>query len=391
MATPIRMPDLGTTVESVRLIEWLKEEGDPVERGEPLCEVETDKAVSELESAAEGVLLKRLVEADSEIDAGTIIAYVGAAGESVPDSEAEAPTSGATEEPARPEVGRGTGRTRIDVSPVVRKLAEREGVDLTSVAGTGPGGTVTREDVRRAASSSPSAKAAPAAGRAGARPLNRAQLAVARRVVRSLREIPTIHLSFDLEMNAAMSLRRRARDEGGATISVDAIMLYALSRTIKRFKGFMGRVHGEDFVPGTEVNLGLAIGLEDKLCTPVIRRVDTLSLPAIQREIERLRRDAETDRLGPETMAGGLLTFSNLGMYPVRSFQMIIPPDQTAALSIGAIEDRPVIRDGTVEATSLCTAVLSVDHRSVNGREAACFIQHFKEGLEAIPAEAITE
>ena len=371
MAVAIRMPDLGTNVEQVKLTEWLKQEGQYVRRGESLCEVETDKATEPLESVAEGVLLRQMVPAGSEIQAGTVIAYVGEAGEPIPCQEAEVPakTPPASDSSPPPASGRGP-----KVSPVIRNLAKREGVDLDTIVGTGVGGQITREDVLAAKR--------PAAEQGA--PLPRDQAAVARRVSRSNQEIPTIDLAASLDMSAAIRLRERLQREESQKVSYDAIFLFAAAQAIQRFPSFASHVDGDRAIAHGSVDVCLAISHQRRLYTPVVRGADRLSLAEIEAAVQVLVEKARAGELSSADLSGGSFTVSNLGMFPVESFNVIIPPEQAGALAIGTIQQRPVFRDGRFEAVPLATVVVSIDHRLINGAEGAEFLQQVKRLVESL-------
>ena len=370
MATAVRMPDIGTTVDRILLVSWLKAEGEEVKRGEPLCEVETDKAASELESVAEGVLLRQVVPEDTEIAEGEIIAYVGRPGEAIPEAEdeAKAPTSagGAVAAPNRP--------ARPKVSPMIRNLAKREGVDLAAIAGTGPGGQIMREDVLRA-KSAPPAKGEPLAGR---------QLVVARRVLRSYREIPPLNLTCRIDMTAAMAAREKLAADTSGKATYDAIFAFAASRVIVGFPGFLAHLEGESVVRHEGVDIAVTVGIGEKLFTPVVRGADGQSLDEINERVTALIEKAGEDSLSAEDMTGGSLTISNLGMYPVDSFAAYIPPGQSAALAIGTITEMAAVADSGIVARPMATIVLSADHRLINGRDAGEFLARLKEVLEAM-------
>ena len=381
MVTAIKIPDLGTNTDEVKLVEWLKQEGDPVKRGEMLCEVETDKAVDELESIAEGVLLRQVVAAGSDIVSGTIIAYVGSPGEAIPASETAAPEPGTAVSQQQPDqVGASQTLTNKGganrVAPVVRNLAKRNGVDLDSVSGSGPDGRITREDVIRAS------KAADDGDKVTR--LSKDQLSVARRVSRSNQEIPTIDLVCTVDISGAMQLRQRAMQETSKKPAYDSIFLFAVAQTITGFGNFTRHVSGDNVVEHKAIDLGVAISRERALYTPVIRDADKLSLEEIDVQVRSLAEKTRAGKLRPEDMTGGSLTVSNLGMFPVQSFNVIIPPEQSAALAVGAIEERPVVKDGKIVSLAVATLVLSVDHRSINGSEAAEFIKRLKDFLEAL-------
>jgi len=373
MAMAIKVPDIGTTVDHVKLVKWLKSEGDSVKRGEPLCEVETDKAVSELESIAEGVVLKQLFEEDAEIEQGTVIAYVGKAGEAVPDeaSDAERPTTSSPKPSAKDASNTQHPTPKAAIAPLIRNLAKKEGVDLDTVTGTGPGGRITREDVLKAKS------AAPLAGK----PLSPNQQVVAKRVARSQQEIPPIHLTGRIDMSAVIADRERMKAEG-TKVSFDAFFLRAVAGVMKAFPHFRSRLESGSVIESDDVVPGIAVSEGYELYTPVIRGADGLSLADLEASIRDLLEKAKRNAFTQQDLNGGTLTVSNLGMYPVQSFSAIIPPDQVAILSVGATELSPVVRDGKVEVVPMAAVTLSVNHRMINGREGAEFLAALKEKME---------
>ena len=370
MATPIKMPDLGTTVEEVMLVAWLKQEGEPVNRGDPLCEVETDKATDQLESVAAGVLLRQVVPDESVVRSGTVIAYIGSPGEIIQEEVAPTPSqvSGAGQVAMKT-------KTKRKVPPVIRNLARREGVDLDTVTGSGPGGRITREDVLRAKQTS-----APA-DRSGI-PYSKAQHSVARLVSRSNREIPTIDLMASVDMTAIIQTRRKHQEESSRKVTFDSFFLFAVAQSIKQFPSFVAHA-GDDLLYKHEtIDVCLAVSHEKRLYLPTVRNADKLTLAEIHTEIERIVEKARGGQLSSADLAGGCFTNSNLGMYPLDCFQMIIPPEQSGALAIGAIQQRPVVKDGQIVARPMCTVAISVDHRMINGAEAAEFLKHLIETLE---------
>ncbi|MBU4397894.1 MAG: 2-oxo acid dehydrogenase subunit E2 [Planctomycetes bacterium] len=374
MAIPIKMPDLGTTVEEVTLVAWLKQVGEPVKRGEPLCEVETDKATDQLESVAAGVLLRQVVPAKSEVRSGTVIAYVGSPGEIIQEEVAPAPTLGQDPAPQPVAVKADTERR---VPPVIRNLAKREGVNLDAVTGTGPGGRITRDDVLRAKQTS-----APA-GKSGV-PYSKEQLSVARRVSRSNREIPTIDLMASIDMSAIIDRRRSLQEENSRKVAFDGFFLFGAARSIKQFPSFAAHAGDDLLHKHKTIDVCLAVSHERKLYLPVVLNADKLALDEIQMEIDRLVENVRSGRIRSKDLAGGCFTVSNLGMYPVDCFQMIIPPEQSAALAIGATQQQAVVKDGRIVARPICTVALSVDHRMINGAEAAEFLKHLKDTLEQL-------
>ncbi|MBU4211277.1 MAG: 2-oxo acid dehydrogenase subunit E2 [Verrucomicrobia bacterium] len=386
MATVIRMPDFGTTVEQVKLIRWLKNMGATVKRGDVLCEVETDKAVSELESVAEGILLKHVVPEGADVEKGTIIAYVGTPGESLPLTDQPAPVVAPTQAAIPPPavvVPSLSPSGSTQAAPMIRNLAKSLGVDLQRVTGTGPGGRILREDVHKAKQAIASAGAAvhpplPSVGTS----LSAHQMVIARRVVQSHREIPPINLTCQMDMSAVIAYRRRSERENMRKLSFDAFFVFAAARTMVAAPRFRSFLRGETVMLYDAIDVGVAISIGDDLFTPVIRRADTKSILEIDTEVQQAIDRVKRRLVQPADMAGAGMTISNLGMYPVRSFAAVIPPDQSAVLAIGSTEETPVVRNGNVKIVPLALITLSVDHRLINGREAGQFLAQLKERVE---------
>jgi len=378
MATEIIMPDLGTSVDRVRLIKWLKQEGEFVKRGELLCEIETDKAVSELESFAEGFLLRREVEDDSEIEAGSVIAYIGREGEEVPDStEVNELNPVQNTEDIKTETSASTSEvsTRKKISPMIKNLAKREGVDLNVITGTGPGGRITREDVINARELGDNEHD-------NVELLSTNQSIVASQVTRSHREIPSFCLTCRIEMSATIEKRGRLRDEQHAKVCYDAFFIEAVAEAMRDFPHFRSQFTDDGVNHSEKVNVGIAVGIDHKLFIPVVKDAADQSLLELDANIRRLSDAAKQDSLGTEDISGATLTVSNLGMFPVHSFQAIIPPGQIAILAVGAMEETPVVKNGKIEIIPLAIVSLTVDHRLVNGREAGEFVKRLKGEME---------
>ena len=394
MATEIVMPDLGTAVDYVKIVRWLKAEGEAVRRGEPICEIETDKATVEMESFAEGVLLRRVAQEGEEVQQGAIIAYLGQPGETAPTGSGPASPAAQAAEVRLVEKTAPSGE--VEVSPLVRNLARREGVDLSKVRGTGPAGRIMREDVLRAKS----AGAAPAKGETRPAPaapgFSARQRAVAQRVAQSHRQIVPLNLIGRIEMSAAQRLRQgtpNATDRvwgsqslvaGGRKVSFDAIFLYAVSRVIRNFPRFSMYMEGEEPARHEKVDLGLAVSFGEDLFTPTVADADTKSLAEIDAQVRSLVEKARAGKLSPAEMSAACFTVSNLGMYPVQLFNVIVPPGQAAALAVGTIEETFLLSGGHVRSAPAASVTLSVDHRLINGREAAEFLAALKEFIEKL-------
>jgi pyruvate dehydrogenase E2 component (dihydrolipoamide acetyltransferase) len=363
MATPIRMPDVGTVEGDVVLSRWLKKEGQEVRVGEPLLEVETDKGVNEIESVADGVLLRRIAVEGAKVPAGELIAWIGAAGEAVPPAGAG---------PA----GRPAEARAVEVPPALRQLAAKRGVDLASIRGTGPGGTVTRADILAAAptAAGPAPAAAAVAGRTR---LSGIQAAVARTVSKSRAEIP----AYRVRMQADMSRAKAFRAASGT--SWDALFVRAVGMALAEMPLFRSHVDGSEIVQQADSAVAVAVAVDDDLYAPVIRAAGTKAVDAISREIEAFAAKAKARSLAPSDMEGGCILVSNLGMLPVESFDAIVYPGHSAALAVGAALPTPVAAGDTVRVVPLARLTLSADHRLINGKTAAQFLARVKDILEA--------
>lgn len=383
MAVPIRLPDMGTNVEECKLLTWRVQEGQRVKRGEVLADIETDKAVAELESTAEGVLLRQTVKAGDTARTGDVLAYVGQPGEALPERAvvASATKAGAAEE-ARPSTSptQAASRTPAKVSPVVRNLAAKLGVDLAALHGTGAGGMITREDVL-AASRTVASTPAVVTGATG-EPLPRSQVAVARAVSKSWKEVPHLYVTVSIDMTVTERIRAAAETPDRRP-SFDAIFLKAIARAVEAVPLVAAKLEGERVVRRDGVHLALAIGFENELFLPVIRDVNLKDLLAVQGEISDVVSKVRAGTLKPEQMAGGCLALSNLGMYPVDMFEGIIFPEHSAILTVGTAQKTPVVVDGRVEVRPLTKATLGADHRLINGRIAAEFLSKLKAIVES--------
>ncbi len=374
MATAIKIPDIGTTVDKVTLVGWLLKEGDAVNRGDALCEIETDKAVSELESIAKGTLLKIVAQEDDEVAVGDIIAWVGKEGEEIP-GEGDAPAAEAKTEEKKTE-SKAAKSDRPKVAPMLANLAKKEGVDLSSVEGSGPGGRITREDILNAKSGGAADK--PAAGG-----LSNNQKAVAKQVAKSHSEIPPINMLADIDMTAALAKRQSAKD-AGKKLSIDAMFVKALADILPDFPNFRSKLTGEQVELAEKVNIGVAVSGEKDLYIPVVQDAASKSLDDIQAEIASFAGKAKQGTFSPADLGAASMSVSNLGMYPVRAFAAIIPTNQAAALAIPGTREEPFVKNGELKTHPVTTVTLSVDHRLINGREAAEFIKKLKETMETL-------
>ncbi len=403
MATPLRMPDLGTVEGEVTLVRWLKAEGETVALGDPLFEVETDKGISEVEAALAGVLVKKLVAEGARAGSGEPIALIRRPGE--PEEAVEARPPGAagaapaavTGVAAQPPAG-----SFRPVSPVIRALAEKRGVDLAAVTGSGPGGRITREDVLRSrGGAAPSAPRVRAAARAATVPapaagplrLSSGQAAVARKVSQSSREKPVYHVHVQVDMTKAIAFRAAGKAEtaaGGAAgaasaagaVSWDAILVKSAAMALSEEPLFRRWFRGDEVVEHVAIDVAVAVGIGDELYVPAVRGPAGKTVAAVSKEIEALARKAEARALTPQDVEESCFLVSNLGMFPIDSFDAIIYPEHSAALAVGATTSTPVSDGKNTWIAPLARLTLTVDHRLLNGRTAARFLSRVKQILE---------
>ncbi len=383
MAVAIKLPDMGTNVEECKLHAWRVQEGERVKRGDVLADIETDKAVAELESTAEGILLRQVVKAGVMATTGDVLAYVGEAGETIPDGSATSAATTAPTKSANPSAttSASAGAAAVaKVSPMVRNLATKMGIDLATITGTGAGGVITRDDVLKAKSAPTSAAATTGATESG-ESTSRGQAAVARAVTRSWKETPHLYVSMSIDMSAAVAAR--GDKYKGARPSFDAIFLKALARAIGAVPLFAARWENDRIVKTPGVNIAVAVSAGSDLFLPVIREVNTRNLTAVQTEIAAVSASVRAGTIKPEQMTGACMALSNLGMYPVEAFEGIIFPGHSSILTVGTVQQTPVVVDGRVEIRSMAKVTLAADHRLINGRVAAEFLSKVKVLMEA--------
>jgi pyruvate dehydrogenase E2 component (dihydrolipoamide acetyltransferase) len=385
--TTLRMPDLGTVEGTVTLVRWLKREGELVTLGEPLFEVETDKGVSEVESAAEGTLVARLAAEGAAVAAGDAIATIqGKMGQTpAPALQPVAPVLHAAAPAPTPATGLGgTAPTSTaparGPTPSLIALARKHGVDLSSVKGTGPGGVVTRRDILEAKATGPVAAAAPGAGPGpgGGSGLGALQSVVAARVSQSHREKPPYHVTMRVDMTRTIA----ARGSGPGGPSFTAFFVKACAVALSEMPVFRRWISGSRVRSHDAVDIAVAIGVDDDLFAPAVRRPNHRSLDEISADIEKLADRARARSLGALDSAGTCFLVSNLGGYPVDCFDAVIAPEHAAALAVGAAAPTPVAVEGAVRIVPLAAMTLSVDHRLVNGGTAARFLARVKQLLE---------
>ena len=359
MARPVRMPPLGTTENELRIVQWLKEIGSAVAQGEPLLEVETDKATLEVEAAVSGTLLAVLHGADEVVGVGEILGFVGEPGEEIPASQPAAAPPGA----------------RKQAVPIARKLAQEHGIDLASIDGSGPGGRIEKQDVLTLIENAPLPE--------GEIEVSRHRRALAERLTASIRTIPQFSVGVDVDMSHAAEQLARARAGGLAGLTYTHLLLQAAAAAL-RDHPTVNRLWVDDGPRIRQLegaDIGLAVAGDDLLLVTVIAAPDQLDLAALVEVTAAAEGQARAGKVGGGAVA---LTLSNLGMFGVDRFEAIVDPGQTAILAVGAVRDR--VSGGAGEVARLAPVVeltLSVDHRVVDGVPAARFLAAIRERLES--------
>ncbi len=428
MAKAVIMPKFGMTMEEGTIIGWLKEEGQVVEKGEPLLEVMTDKIVMEVEAPASGVLKGIRAFADEVVPVAQVIAYIAAPGEEI-EEEKEAEPGVAVEVAAlappakrvRPTptarrlaeesgvdlsrvAGSGPGgritaadvrayleRTaalldRVRATPAARHLAKERGLDLKEVSGSGPEGVIIRADVAAFAARKPAAAPTPAAEEVQVVPLAGMRRVIAQRMQANAQTAPHITITMEVDMSEARRARERLLEpiqaETGQRLSMTALLVRAVAATLKHHPFVNATLAGEEIRLLPWINVGVAVALEEGLIVPVIPNADRKSLAEITVALEDLVRRARQNELTPDEVSGGTFTISNLGMYGVDEFTAIINLPESAILAVGQVKDRPIALDGEVSIRPIMKMSLSADHRVLDGAVAARFLADLKAALE---------
>jgi len=394
MVVEVIMPKLGQTMEEGKIIKWLKKEGERVEKGEPLIEIETDKTILEVEARGSGVLRKILAREDDVVPVTKTIGYIAEEGEVMPEEAAPTPaaptpTETAAETPSmeKPQVK----TVRIKASPLAKKIAEEKGIDLSLVTGTGPGRRITKDDVlshlaSKAAVTAPTLATTPAK-ELEAIPMSGMRKAIAKKMVYSKTNIPHFYVSTEVDMTEAAKMRQNLipdiEAKTGVRLSFTHILIRSVAMALKEFPQINAIYDNENIKLVKDINVGIAVGLEEGLIVPVLKRADKMDLIEVSREASRLVAKAKEKRLREDEFVGGTFTISNMGAFDVDSFIAIINPPETAILAVGRTKEKPAVVEGTIQVRKMMTITLSADHRMVDGVLAARFLQRIKAILEA--------
>ena len=404
MATNVVMPQMGYDMREGTVVRWYKQEGETVDRGEVIADIETDKATVEFEAYTGGVLGRIVAEAGIAVPVGELIAIITEPGESVPEVAAPAaspaqaapaaptpaPAAAEPEPPAAPAPASDGG---VRASPIARRLARERGIDLSLVTGTGPNGRITERDVENfqaapvapepapVPASAPEVVAAPSDSRIE---LSRMRQTIARVTSDSKSTAPHFYVTAEIDMGKAMSLRRDVNDESDPEnrVSVNDLMVKACALALAKHPKFNSFFRGDHLEVHGAMNIGIAIALESGLILPGVSNCESKSLVQIAAATKDLIARANSGTLRNEEYSSTTFSISNMGMFDVESFTAIIYPPHAAILAVGSVKQQPVVRDGELTVGTMMKATLSTDHRVADGAEAAQFLMEIKRVLE---------
>ncbi|HVF23396.1 MAG TPA: pyruvate dehydrogenase complex dihydrolipoamide acetyltransferase [Pyrinomonadaceae bacterium] len=443
MATKVIMPKLSPTMEEGQIARWLKKEGDKVAMGEPLAEIDTDKATMEMQALANGVLRKILIGEGESAPLGQLIAVIGEPNEDIasllseapaaatakkeeppaapkkeepPPAEAQQPAPAPAQQPAPPQqaqaaaAGAGTvgnGRQsaaapatgRVIVSPLAARMAAESGLDLRSIQGSGPGGRIVKKDIEAAMRAPKPATAAPqryprpvepgqpapAIGASAYRdePASQIRQTIAKRLVTSLGPVPHFFLTTDIEMDRAAEMRKGINAlDPDLKISINDIIIKVTAAALIQHPEVNASFQDRFVRYYEQADIGVAVAIEDGLITPVVRAANQKSLSQIAVEVRELAERARSKKLKPEEYTGASFSISNLGMFGIDEFTAVINPPEGAILAVGAMTPKPVVRDNEIVVRQMMRVTMSCDHRVIDGATGAKFLQTFKKILE---------
>lgn len=427
MATKVIMPKLSPTMEEGQISRWLKKEGDKVSMGEPLAEIDTDKATMEMQALANGVLRKILINEGQSAPLGQIIAVIGEPNEDIasllseapapakqeqkkPEQEQPAPppppppqakaAAAASSGPAPRSVDNGQPRAatsdsaRLIVSPLAARMAADAGIDLRSLQGSGPGGRIIKRDIEAAISQPKAAPSYPRAVEPGQipqigasayrdEPASQIRQTIAKRLVTSIGPVPHFFLTTEIEMDRAAEMRKGINAlDPDLKISINDILIKVAAAALIQHPEVNASFQ-EKFVRYYEhADIGVAVAIEDGLITPVVRGANQKSLSQIAGEVRELAERARSKKLKPEEYTGATFSISNLGMFGIDEFTAVINPPEGAILAVGAMSAKPVVRDNEIVIRQMMRVTMSCDHRVIDGATGAKFLQTFKKILE---------
>ena len=435
MATQVVMPKLSPTMEEGQIARWLKQEGDKVSMGEPLAEIDTDKATMEMQALSNGVLRKILIKEGESVPLGQMIAVIGepdedisallkqadagAQAQAAPQADKAQKSEAAAEQRPAAETAKaaapsgngaqraaGDGQTsgRLVVSPIAARMAAEAGINLRSLTGSGPGGRIIKRDIEAAMSKGEEASeqlpqrhlraVEPSRQPAHFPPIEGASLyrdeptstmrqTIARRLVTSIGPVPHFFLTTEIEMDRVVEMRRAVNElDAELKISINDVIIKVAAAALIQHPQVNASFQDRNIRYYERADIGVAVAIEDGLITPVVRAADQKSLSQIASEVRELAERARSRKLQPEEYTGATFSISNLGMLGIDEFTAVINPPEAAILAVGAVTPKPVVRDGSVAVRQMMRVTMSCDHRVIDGATGARFLQTFKRLLE---------
>ena len=418
MSKKIQMPALSPTMEEGTLAKWLVKEGDTVSSGDLLAEIETDKATMEFEAVDEGKIAKILVSEGSEgVKVGTVIAIIAEEGEDLAQAaeggSAPAPKPAAAPKadpvPAKAEAPAPKADTpapqsgdRVKASPLARRIAEEKGVDLASLAGSGPNGRIVKADLEGASAKAPAAAQAPAASTPALAPaapaaaqdfgiphevikLSGMRTTIARRLTESKQQVPHIYLTVDIQLDKLLKLRTELNAglaSRNVKLSVNDLLIKALGVALIQVPECNVQFAGDQMLQFSRADISVAVSIPGGLITPIVTGADSKGVAAISNEMKDLASRAKDGKLKPEEYQGGTASLSNMGMFGIKQFEAVINPPQAMIMAIGAGEKRPFVVDDSLQIATVMSATGSFDHRAIDGADGARLMQIFRELVE---------
>jgi pyruvate dehydrogenase E2 component (dihydrolipoamide acetyltransferase) len=402
MAETINMPKLGFDMAEGMLVRWVKQVGESINKGDVLAEIETDKATVEVESSASGVVLQLIVDQGTMVPVNAPIAVVGAAGEKV---EVKAGDGGpkndkAQTPPATDSVSHAVSSpeasSSVKASPLAKKIARDNHVDLAALQGSGPNGRIVRKDVEAALSSGQMSKVenrpsvpmpnyqTPISSEDKTIPSTKLRQAIGRRLVESKQTIPHFYVTHEYKMDGLMEMRKQVNAylPDGEKVSVNDFIVKAAALTLRQFPNLNATLKGNEIIQFGHVNVGVAVTVPGGLMTVVVKDTDQKSLRQVSAEVKSMAGRAREGKVKPEDVDGSTFSTSNLGMYDVDEFIAIVNPPEAAILAISSAREVPVVEGGQVKIGWRMKATVSVDHRVSDGAEAAQFMQALAGFLE---------
>lgn len=416
MITEITMPSMGADMTEGTVVKWLKSEGDTVQRGDKIAEIETDKTIVEMEVYTEGTLRKIIVDSGTKVPVGELIAFIGDPSDDLPEvginneSDQQTPihsddSSNITNPPENDlnnsvDLNESDSQTPtkldsdsslIKASPMAKRLAKERGIDISQILGSGPGGRITKNDILNYSSPNISEgltlKNKNISLNSKNTDLSKMRQAIARVTVKSKTEIPHYYVTHEVDMTNAMSFRKQFNDiisKDGDKISVNDLIIKALVNSLIKYPKWNSYFAVDHLKANSDINIGIAIALQEGLIVPAIQKCQNLSLVEISRSSKDIgnRAKGEGGTLTQEELSNGTFGTSNLGMFGTEVFAAIIVPPQSGILAVGAVKDKPVVIDGKIVIRSIMNATLSADHRVGDGAEAAILLKEIQRNLE---------